>query len=153
MNIPIKEERTQRWCYKDTFRVDDVVYVKNLKKVVDPNNKGEIIDYLITYKRLDVYDDNGELVEFDYETVSWLELEKKINDVLMTLTNTEFFTMYINWNNFVTRKDYEYADRVHYQITNNLNWNNIEKIGRGAFEPYDYLLYEKFKNYKKEDRL
>ena len=84
----------------------------------------------------------------DFEDKRTLTLEE-FNILSVPITNTDFFEMYINWNNWNkegVHQDLEYAYNLKIKILTTLRTRDIVKFGDGKFEDYDYKRLDKLCN-------
>ena len=106
------------------------------------NQNGHIIPILIT-PLLSYLVCNLKLVIAPFLSV------EEFNILSVPVTNTDFFEMYINWNNWNkegVHQDLEYAYNLKIKILTTLRTRDIVKFGDGKFEDYDYKRLDKLCN-------
>ena len=79
--------------------------------------------------------DSGVTTEYSIEEVN------NFCGVIQPMDNAEFFTMYINWNNFHRpgcHQDLEYAEQLALKILKSVKDRSCVRYGSGAFTRYDW---------------
>lgn len=93
-------------------------------------------DQYITYEVLDLYDEDGELVKSELITEEIKEM--RLFEAVPYVQNIEMFQMWVNFNNAKRRGTPDEVNQLAKSIIQILIDRNVETIGSGKFENYDY---------------
>lgn len=93
-------------------------------------------DQFITYEVLDRYDEEGELIKSELITEEIKEM--RLFEAVPYVQNIEMFQMWVNFNNAKRRGTPDEVNQLAKSIIQILIDRNVETIGSGKFENYDY---------------
>lgn len=111
------------------FKKDKEYFINGIRCIctkIKKDTKGNIIN--ISFIDLEA---NKELI---------FKLED-IHTIKNPIENVEFFSMYLNWNNYYRKglhQDLEFAKEIFFNIINSLNDRSFVISGTGSFVNYDY---------------
>ncbi|AND75411.1 hypothetical protein FDH01_gp211 [Acinetobacter phage vB_AbaM_ME3] len=118
------------------IQVEAKHWIRFVCRKITKNEKGEIVSYTF----FNTYSKTEQIFKVE-EVEQFLRIKEPID-------NSEFFTMYINWCNFVRpgiHQDIEYASTLRYKILQSLEERTHVLYGAGAFNDYDLKLSEKLR--------